>query len=166
MHGLIVCLKIILMIMLKEGSLKSTCRGRVFFLVDTATNISFLHTFGGFLFLPTRQKGGHRAVWGDKLLSISANRGKHRGPRRTLKEVKKGLKLKWCPYKDCKTVTHYIMSHHETRCIPWDAFEDYQGLRGAGRIRRELERSWKAMTISGITKTASSTTLIPCLDLH
>ncbi|KAJ7319488.1 hypothetical protein OS493_036131 [Desmophyllum pertusum] len=39
--------------------------------------------------------------------------------------------------------------------------KDYQGLRGAGRIRRELERSWKAMTISSTTKTASSTTLIP-----
>lgn len=48
----------------------------------------------------------------EAIVSITIKKGKRRGPgRSTEKEVRKGLKLKWCPVKDCHKVTHLLRSH-------------------------------------------------------
>ena len=50
------------------------------------------------------------------ILSIAINEGRRRGPARSTStstgtQQRKGLKLKWCPVKDCQKVTHLLRSH-------------------------------------------------------
>ena len=55
------------------------------------------------------RKGHIKAESVASILSIAINKGKRRGPARstsTGKQEQKGLKLKWCPVKDCQKVTH------------------------------------------------------------
>ena len=60
------------------------------------------------------RKGHIKAESVASILSIAINKGKRRGPARstsTGKQEQKGLKLKWCPVKDCQKVTHLLRSH-------------------------------------------------------
>lgn len=60
------------------------------------------------------RKGHIKAESVASILSIAINKEKRRGPARsksTGKQERKGLKLKWCPVKDCQKVMHLLRSH-------------------------------------------------------
>lgn len=62
------------------------------------------------------------------ILSISIRQQKERGSQRIPKTtVSKGLRMKWCPFKDCDYVTHYLRSHltHRHRVTQGQELENY-----------------------------------------
>ena len=98
----------------------------------------------------------------EKVLSIATHKGKRRGPRRVSRQqTKKGLKLKWCPYDGCETVTHYLRSHltHYHKMKPGGLLEtnlrvarEYKGTTEMSAIQ-EMIRSRRS-----VVKQPSSTT--------
>ena len=57
----------------------------------------------------------------ERFLSVATRKGKRRGPRRKSGDtVKKGLRMKWCPFPGCELVTHQLRSHltHKHRLKP------------------------------------------------
>ena len=111
----------------------------------------------------------------EKLLSIAIHKGKRHGPRRQSRmEIKKGLKLKWCPYEGCQIATHYLQSHltHFHRIQPGALLEnhlrvarEYQGMREVSDIQQMIRSRRSAVkepssTTTTISPTSSTSTSI------
>ena len=94
----------------------------------------------------------------EKLLSIASHKGKRRGPRRvSQKQTKKGLKLKWCPYDGCETVTHYLRSHltHYHKMKPGGLLETHL------RVAREYKGAQEVVAIQEMIRSRRSASKQP-----
>ena len=111
----------------------------------------------------------------EKLLSIATHKGKRRGPRRlSRQQTKKGLKLKWCPYDGCQTVTHYLRSHltHYHKMKPGGLLEthlrvarEYKGTSEVTAIQEMIRSRRSAIkqpssTTTSITEASSTATTV------
>lgn len=84
------------------------------------------------------------------ILTIAINKGKRPGPARsksTGKQERKGLKLKWCPVKDCQKVTHlqrsYLSKFHNITAgfiMERDLFmaREYKGKAEVKQMKKEM----------------------------
>ena len=106
----------------------------------------------------------------ERIFSVAIRQGKRRGPqRKSNTNVRRGLKLKWCPVKGCDAVTPYLRSHltHCHRLKSGTLLEnylkvarEYEGRQEVDKMKREICQG-KASTTSTATQTSSSTTPIP-----
>ena len=105
----------------------------------------------------------------DAMVQIATHTTRRRGPSRN-KGQKKGLKLKWCPVGNCKTVTAYMRSHltkgHEMK--PGALLEnslrlarDYRGRKEADLLPKPPTSSPRSSLSSTPTVTSTLTSVTP-----
>lgn len=78
----------------------------------------------------------------ERFLSMATRKGKRRGPRRKSGDtVKKGLRMKWCPFPGCEFVTHQLRSHltHKHRLKQGTLLEKYLSVAEIYEGQQEMD---------------------------